>query len=141
MTQFFLFVGAFLSMEVVAWFTHKYVMHGFLWVLHKDHHMPHSRKVEKNDLFAFIFAIPSITLMYFGARAEFDNQFWIGLGIAFYGLSYFIFHDILYHQRIKLFSQDKNRYFRSVVKAHGDHHTGKKNFGFLFMFPWKYFNI
>ena len=25
-------------MEFMAWFTHKYIMHGFLWVLHKDHH-------------------------------------------------------------------------------------------------------
>jgi len=25
-------------MEFVAWFTHKHIMHGFLWNLHKDHH-------------------------------------------------------------------------------------------------------
>jgi beta-carotene 3-hydroxylase len=28
----------FLAMEFMAWFTHKFVMHGFLWYLHKDHH-------------------------------------------------------------------------------------------------------
>ena len=27
-------------MEFMAWFTHKYVMHGFLWNLHFDHHKP-----------------------------------------------------------------------------------------------------
>ena len=31
-------LGTFALMEFVAWFTHKYIMHGFLWVLHKDHH-------------------------------------------------------------------------------------------------------
>ncbi len=30
--------GAFVLMEGVAWFTHKYVMHGFLWSIHRDHH-------------------------------------------------------------------------------------------------------
>jgi len=39
-------LGAFLFMEFVAWFTHKYVMHGFLWVLHKDHHHRDGRKWE-----------------------------------------------------------------------------------------------
>ena len=28
----------FLFMEFVAWFSHKYIMHGFLWSWHKDHH-------------------------------------------------------------------------------------------------------
>ncbi|HBT09596.1 MAG TPA: beta-carotene hydroxylase, partial [Leeuwenhoekiella sp.] len=32
------FLLTFTIMEFMAWFTHKYVMHGFLWVLHRDHH-------------------------------------------------------------------------------------------------------
>lgn len=28
----------FLVMEGVTWLTHRYVMHGFLWYLHEDHH-------------------------------------------------------------------------------------------------------
>jgi len=28
----------FLAMEWVAWAAHKYIMHGFLWNLHEDHH-------------------------------------------------------------------------------------------------------
>jgi len=27
-------LGAFVAMEFIAWFTHKYVMHGMLWVWH-----------------------------------------------------------------------------------------------------------
>lgn len=29
---------AFVAMEGVAWFSHKYLMHGLFWYLHKDHH-------------------------------------------------------------------------------------------------------
>jgi beta-carotene 3-hydroxylase len=38
--------SAFLFMELMARFTHKYVMHGFLWILHKDHHLSDGRKLE-----------------------------------------------------------------------------------------------
>ena len=37
-------------MEGVTWLTHKYVMHGFLWYLHEDHHQPKYGSIfEKND--------------------------------------------------------------------------------------------
>ena len=42
-------IGTFLFWEFVAWFTHKYVMHGFLWVWHKSHHTVHHHVTEKND--------------------------------------------------------------------------------------------
>ena len=48
-------------MEFVAWFAHKYIMHGFLWSWHEDHHKPHFEKegfFEKNDLFFLVFATP-----------------------------------------------------------------------------------
>lgn len=32
------FLATFFFMEFMAWFSHKYIMHGFLWVLHEDHH-------------------------------------------------------------------------------------------------------
>jgi beta-carotene 3-hydroxylase len=53
----------FLFMEGVAWFTHKYVMHGFMWVWHRSHHSARNGVFEKNDLFAFVFAIPSFLLI------------------------------------------------------------------------------
>ena len=31
-------IGAFCFTEFTAWFNHKYIMHGPLWFLHKDHH-------------------------------------------------------------------------------------------------------
>jgi len=43
-------IGAFISMEAVAWLTHKYVMHGFLWYLHRDHHQKEPGFFEKISL-------------------------------------------------------------------------------------------
>ena len=40
----------FVIMEFVAWFSHKYIMHGFLWSWHKDHHKKdHDSWFQKND--------------------------------------------------------------------------------------------
>jgi len=129
---------AFMFMEFVAWFTHKYVMHGFLWIFHRDHHTREHHPFEWNDLFALIFALPSVILIVIGSE-EFDYRFFIGIGIALYGLAYFLFHDVLVHRRLPLFDKIDNRYFRSVVKAHNDHHLGGENFGFILLIPWKYF--
>lgn len=133
-----LIVLAFLFMEFTAWFSHKYIMHGFLWILHKDHHSPKKKLFEKNDLFAFIFALPSFLLIYIGALWSNPFMISIGSGIALYGLAYFLFHDVFYHKRLKLFGDANSWYFKAIVRAHSDHHTGKNNYGFLFMVPVKY---
>ncbi|NLJ08610.1 MAG: beta-carotene hydroxylase [Sphingobacteriales bacterium] len=131
--QIILFIASFLFMEFVAWFTHKYVMHGFLWSLHKDHHIRDGRKLEKNDWFAVIFAVPGILLTILGTVPVVNIKFSIGLGISLYGLFYFLFHDIYVHQRIRLFKNFSNRYLRATVQAHLDHHLphSQKNYGFL----------
>ena len=60
-----IFLAAFSFMEFMAWFTHKYVMHGFLWHLHKDHHKKdHKGWFERNDLFFIFYAIISMTCFY-----------------------------------------------------------------------------
>lgn len=146
MIAFLIFLATYLLMECVTWCTHKYVMHGFLWYLHADHHQPkYAHIFERNDLFFVIFAIPSILLFYFGADAGFDYRFFIGLGIFAYGLSYFIVHDIIIHQRLKLFKNTKNKYLIALRKGHKVHHKhlGKEHgecFGMLFV-PLKYFKI
>lgn len=135
-----LVTAAFLFMEFMAWFTHKYVMHGFLWVLHKDHHIRDGRKFEWNDLFAFMFAIPSFLLIFYGVSAGFDYRFYLGIGIALYGLAYFMFHDVFVHQRLPLLKKLSNRYLRATITAHLDHHKPNAfyNYGFLIA-PWKYY--
>lgn len=110
-------------MEVITWLTHKYVMHGFLWVLHEDHHQPkYNHAFEKNDTFFVIGAIPSIALFYFGVTPELNYKFFIALGILFYGITYFLIHDVLIHQRFKWFKHTKNRYLLGLRKAHKIHH-------------------
>jgi beta-carotene 3-hydroxylase len=130
----------FFFMEFVAWFTHKYVMHGFLWVLHKDHHIRDGRKVEKNDWFAFMFAIPSFLLIYFGAKNDFGIGFYMGIGIALYGLAYFLFHDVMVHQRVKILGNINSKYLKATIQAHEDHHKPKvySNYGFLIA-PMRYY--
>ncbi|MDX1317840.1 MAG: sterol desaturase family protein, partial [Xanthomarina gelatinilytica] len=136
-------LGTFSLMELVTWLTHKYVMHGFLWYLHADHHQPKYPHVfEKNDAFFVIFAIPSILLFYFGAVPELNFMFFIGLGIFLYGLTYFLIHDVLIHQRFKWFKNTKNKFLLGLRKAHKVHHKhlGKEKgecFGMLFV-PKKY---
>ena len=46
------FFTTFFFMEFMAWFSHKYIMHGFLWSLHADHHKKdHDSWFERNDAF------------------------------------------------------------------------------------------
>ena len=59
-------LAVFLLMEGITWCTHKFVMHGFGWYLHEDHHKPKYQGFEKNDAFFVVFAIPSIALFYYG---------------------------------------------------------------------------
>lgn len=146
MLFFLIFLVTFLLMECITWCTHKFVMHGFLWYLHADHHQPkYAHIFERNDLFFVIFAIPSILLFYFGAEGGINYIFFIGLGIMIYGLCYFIVHDIIIHQRIKLFKNTKNKYLIALRKGHKVHHKhlGKDEgecFGMLYV-PSKYFKI
>lgn len=119
----FIVLASFIAMEAIAWFTHKYVMHGLLWKLHKDHHKPKpSGFFERNDLFFLIFAIPGIISLYFGMEDGFNFLFWIGLGITMYGFTYFFVHDIFIHQRFKFFRRTDNSYFRAIRRAHKIHH-------------------
>lgn len=135
--------GTFCFMEFMSWFTHKYVMHGFLWVLHEDHHVPHKGIFEKNDAFFLMFAIPSSLLMIFGSLQGLDFRFFIGLGILLYGIAYFLVHEVLIHQRLPWFKRTNNIYFRAIRKAHKVHHKhlSKEDgecFGMLVV-PMKYF--
>lgn len=138
-----LVLSSFFFMELVAWLTHKYIMHGFLWTLHKDHHHHHQGFFERNDYFFLLFAVPSCLLLIFGTLDHFDFKYWIGLGIALYGLVYFIIHDLWIHQRIKGLGKGKLIYLEAIKEAHEAHHKPNKSnqgtsFGLLF-FPWQHY--
>ena len=139
--NFLIVLSVFVSMEGATWLIHKYVMHVFLWFLHKDHH-DHSNKVslERNDFFFVIFATPAIALIYAGAKHDFSYLFFIGLGITLYGMAYFFVHDIFIHQRAKILSNTQNPYLLAIRRAHKQHHKhlGKEN-GECFGFLWAHF--
>ena len=136
-------LATYVVMEGITWCTHKFVMHGLMWYFHEDHHQPRAGFFEKNDAFFLIFAVPSCLLIVFGSTAAFDFRVFIGIGILLYGLSYFLIHDVLIHQRFDWFSRTDNVYFRAIRKAHKVHHKhlNKEDgecFGMLYV-PKKYF--
>jgi beta-carotene 3-hydroxylase len=145
MTSLLLGAAAYAGMEGMAWFTHRFVMHGFLWRLHRDHHVRENSRshLEKNDSFFLIFAIPAMIL--FGL-ATLGGTAWalpVAIGITLYGLTYFLVHDVFIHQRIRIFRHTRNRYLLAIRRAHKMHHRhlGKEHgecFGMLWV-PLKYF--
>lgn len=128
----------FFFMELVAWATHKYLMHGFLWFLHKDHHqIDHTKTLQKNDWFFMIFAIPGSSLIILNS-VDLSFGFFIGLGITLYGFAYFIVHEIFIHQRIKIFKHTNSNYLKGIRRAHKIHHKSLQKdegscFGMLFV--------
>jgi len=143
-TNSLIVLSSFVCMEGVAWFTHRYVMHGLLWILHKDHHKKQSSGFfEHNDFFFLIFALPGILGLFVGMQMDYNFLFWIGLGITIYGFAYFFIHDIFIHQRFKFLKSIDNNYFRAIRRAHKMHHKhlGKEDgecFGLLWV-QFKYF--
>lgn len=146
---------AYAFMEFVAWSNHKWVMHGFLWRWHKDHHMNDLKRdvdeiqkqkgFEKNDLFFLIYAIPAIVLMIVGFALQKYLLVYIAAGITLYGLTYFLLHDVVYHKRIRInfLQQNNNRYTKAIIAAHKAHHKPRNakdfdNYGLL-VFSKRYF--
>ncbi len=141
--------AAFWVMEFVAWSNHKFVMHGFLWKWHADHHINDNKKsgqqtehykpgFEKNDYFFLIYTIPAIILLLVGFYFNITAIIAAGIGISLYGSTYFVIHDIVIHQRLKIpfLMNIKNQYIQSIIRAHLAHHRGKNikdfdNYGLL----------
>lgn len=106
----------FAFMELTAWVMHKYVMHGFLWMLHEDHHRYHERWLEKNDAFTLLFSLIAIILLYWGTHYGVPFVIGAGMGVTLYGICYFLFHDIMFHRRIKFFKlKPGTRYLKRIV--------------------------
>ncbi len=131
-----------LAMEWVAWSSHKYIMHGFGWGWHRDHHEPHDNRFERNDLYAVVGAAISISFFAVGSPLVMGGTAWwpgtwIGLGVLFYGIIYTLVHDGLVHQRYFRWVP-KRGYARRLVQAHKLHHAtvsreGGVSFGFVFV--------
>lgn len=139
MMQFFLLtILGFIGTEIFSYFVHRFLFHGIFWKIHLTHHTPRKSFLELNDVFSLFFALISILLIISGNEFAFP----IGLGIAVYGVLYFIVHDLFTHRRFFPF-RSKSRIFLNIRKAHQRHHqsiekSGLEPFG-LFLFHYKKF--
>ena len=124
-----------IAMEMFAWWAHKYVMHGWGWAWHRDHHEPHDNALEKNDLFGVVFGGFAIGLFTFGYYFS-PFLWWVAMGITAYGAIYAFVHDGLVHQRFMRWVP-RSGYPKRLVQAHKLHHAtvgkeGGVSFGFVF---------
>ncbi|WOE74641.1 sterol desaturase family protein [Alterisphingorhabdus coralli] len=122
-------------MEFVAWWSHKYIMHGWGWGWHRDHHEPHDNLLEKNDLFAVVGSVTAMSLFAMGVFVH-EVFWWIAVGVTIYGGIYTLIHDGLVHQRYFRWVP-KRGYAKRLVQAHKLHHAtigkeGGVSFGFVF---------
>ena len=122
------------GMEFFAWWAHKYVMHGWGWAWHRDHHEPHDNALEKNDLYAVTFGAVVFAMFAIGYVWS-PLLWWIAFGITCYGLIYTFIHDGLVHQRFFRWVPKKG-YAKRLVQAHKLHHAtvgkeGGVSFGFV----------
>lgn len=134
----------FAGMEVISYLVHRFVFHGILWELHRSHHEPNHGLFELNDLFSIFFAGISFVLMYRGMGTPLQSPgFAIGVGMAIYGVLYFVIHDLFAHKRFMSFKSD-SRIMHLIRSAHQRHHQsiekeGQEPFG-LFLFPYDKYN-
>jgi beta-carotene 3-hydroxylase len=128
---------AFAAMEAVAWASHKYLMHGPLWVLHRSHHVPVPGATgwQANDWFGVAFSLPSIALIALGAAG---NAYLAaaGAGMAAYGIAYLVFHDSWAHGRFGAAPRPRLAFLDRLIAVHRLHHArtvreGCAHFGFL----------
>ena len=134
---FILFLLTVAAMEAVAYAAHRWVMHGFGWFLHQSHHRARNGWFEANDLYALIFAVPSVALLYGGVNLSWGSwAIWVGAGVAAYGAIYFGFHDLIVHKRLPHRYVPRSSYMKRIVQAHRLHHVtetrkGSVSFGFI----------
>ena len=129
------------AMEGVAYVAHRWVMHGFMWWLHKSHHEPRTGVFEANDWFAVLGALPAIAMIFAGSQLGFGTGWmWIGIGVTVYGVIYFGFHDIIVHRRKEIGWVPRGRWMKRIVQAHRLHHVvetkaGTVSYGFIYAPP------
>ena len=144
MLQFILlvFLGI-TATEILSYFAHRFLFHGILWRIHRTHHESRTGNFELNDVFSLFFAGVSMSLMIFADKPFINSvSFPLGLGIALFGVFYFIVHDLFTHRRFLPFKSE-NRFFLKIRRAHQRHHQsvekhGLEPFGLLLFDYQKY---
>lgn len=139
MLQFIgLLILGFVGLEIFSYIIHRWLFHGLLWRIHRTHHVARQGSFELNDIFSLIFGGASVLLIVLAEYPLLESYaFPLGLGIALYGVFYFIVHDLFTHRRFLPFGSD-NRLLLTIRAAHQRHHQtaeqkGIEPFG-LFVF-------
>lgn len=136
-------LASFIGMEAFTNVFHRIVMHRLLWSVHRSHHVrTPGHAFEWNDVFVVFFTASAIGLIVLGLPD--GPSVWIGTGIACYGITYFVVHDMLIHRRFVRLPRPASRYLLAVQRAHLAHHQHITNehgeaFGLLWV-PRRYWS-
>ncbi len=126
-------VIAFAAMEPVTAATHRFVMHGVGWALHRSHHRPNHHGWELNDAYPVMFAAVVCFGLWVGFHApRLADLVAIGIGVTMYGGAYALVHDVYIHRRLRWFGGRRVAALDRLAAHHELHHRfGKAPFGML----------
>lgn len=125
--------AAFVAMEPITAATHRWVMHGVGWALHRSHHRAAATRFEANDAFPVVFA----AIVCLGFAAGYNVDGWsllvpVGVGVTCYGVVYALVHDVYIHRRLRWFGGRRVPALERLAAAHRVHHrTGRAPYGML----------
>jgi beta-carotene 3-hydroxylase len=125
-------LAALVTMEAVSYLTHRFVMHGFGFGLHKSHHVNRDGGFEMNDLYPMMFS--SVAILSFTAGTFLPAVrplVLVGIGITLYGVAYLFVHEIYIHRRMWTIRR-RYRLLEWMKASHRIHHLfGGEPFGML----------
>ena len=125
-------LAAFVAMEAVSYLTHRFVMHGFGFGLHKSHHVNRDGGFELNDLYPMMFSSVAILSFTAGTFSPALRPLVLaGTGITLYGVAYLFVHEIYIHRRLWTL-KGRYRLLEWMKASHRIHHLfGGEPFGML----------
>jgi beta-carotene 3-hydroxylase len=126
-------VVAFVAMEPITAVTHRFVMHGLGWALHRSHHRNDHRGWERNDAYPVMFAAVVCVGLWIGFHTpRLDELVPIGAGVTLYGAAYALVHDVYIHRRLRWFGDRRVAVLDRLAGDHALHHRfGGAPFGML----------
>lgn len=129
MTSLLVFAVTFAAMEGVTYATHRWVMHGVGWVLHRSHHQALARRFQANDWFPVAFS--GVAMALFALALQVRPLLPVYWGVVAYGVAYLTVHDLYIHGRLPL-PRNLLRFLEPLREAHRIHHLyGGEPFGML----------
>ena len=127
---FLVAVVAFVAMEGFTYLTHRFVMHGIGWALHRSHHQASAERFEANDIFPCIGAAIAMFGFALGFNLVLPGLVAVGFGVTAYGAAYMFVHDVYIHGRLARVPEMAP--LERLRRAHALHHLfGGEPFGML----------